>query len=50
MWNDNDKGNPNYCTWRLNLKHSHFVHHKSHMGWPGIEAVTNPLSHDMDPG
>jgi len=36
LWNDADCGQPKY--WEKNLTHCHFVHPKSNMDWPGIEA------------
>jgi hypothetical protein len=34
-WNDTDRGILKY--WEKNLSHTHFIHHKSHMDWTGIE-------------
>jgi hypothetical protein len=49
-WNAIDREKPKYS--RENLSQCHFVRHKSHMDWPGIERglrderpVTNRLSH-----
>ena len=37
-WNDTDWRKLKY--WEKNLSQSHFVHHKSHTDWLGIEQVT----------
>jgi hypothetical protein len=49
-WNEIDREKPKYS--RKNLSQCQFVHHKSHMDWPGIEPslrgerpATNRLSH-----
>jgi hypothetical protein len=36
-WNDSDRGKPKYS--EKILCQCRFVHHKSHMNWPGIELV-----------
>jgi hypothetical protein len=35
-WNEIDRGKPKYTG--KNLSQCQFVHHKSHMNWPGIET------------
>ena len=40
-WNDTDRGKNEIL--EKNVFHSHSVHHKSHMDWPGIEAATRPF-------
>ena len=49
-WNDTDRGKPKY--WEGNLSKWHFIHHKCHIDWPGIEfgpwgesPTVNRLSH-----
>ena len=39
-WNDTDSVKPNYS--ERNLAQYHYVHHKSHMDWPGTEAESPP--------
>jgi hypothetical protein len=34
-WNDTDRVNRKY--WQMKLSMHHFVHHKTHVDWPGIE-------------
>jgi hypothetical protein len=34
-WNEIDRGKPKYSD--KNMSQYHFVHHKSHTDWPGIE-------------
>jgi hypothetical protein len=36
LWNETDRGKSKYSG--KNLTQYHFVHHKSHMDWHGIEA------------
>jgi hypothetical protein len=36
-WTDTETGNPKYS--ERNLSQRHYVHHKSHMDWPGIEQM-----------
>jgi hypothetical protein len=38
-WSDTDRGKPKYS--EKNLSHCHFVPHKSHTDWPGIEPGCN---------
>ena len=44
-WNDTDRGKLKY--WERNLSQCHFVQHKSHMDWLGIEPNKSvPTSHN----
>jgi hypothetical protein len=37
-WNDTERGKPKYT--EKNLSQCHFIHHKFHVDWPGIELDT----------
>ena len=39
-WNNTDRGEPK--KFRNILSHCHYVHHKSHMDFLGIERMTRP--------
>jgi hypothetical protein len=38
-WNNTERGKLKYL--EKNLSHCHFIYHKSHMDWPGIEACVS---------
>jgi len=37
-WNNTERRNLKY--WKKNHSHCHFVHHKSHIDWPGTEVAS----------
>jgi hypothetical protein len=41
-WDDTERGKPKY--WEINLYQCHFVYHKSHIDWFGIEPNNKPAS------
>jgi hypothetical protein len=46
-WNDTDRGK--LKCWKKNLSYCHFIHHKSHMDWPGVEVGPPPWEADYWP-